>query len=74
MPINNDSPEEKTRREELIEKYGADNVFDSAELREKFEVEGFGGGICVVLRRADNQRGSLDFEHMPRFYFNFVPV
>jgi hypothetical protein len=25
-----------------------------------------------VRRRSDNQRGSLQFDHMPRRYFNFV--
>jgi hypothetical protein len=25
-----------------------------------------------VRRRSDKQRGSLDFDHMPRVYFNFI--
>jgi hypothetical protein len=66
--------EEASRRLALENEYGADNVFDSTQLRENFEVEGFGGGICVVKRRSDGVRGSLDFDHMPRFYYRFIPV
>ena len=50
------------------------NTWTTAELQDDFEVEGFGGGLCVVRRRSDNQRGSLQFDHMPRLYFNFVPA
>jgi hypothetical protein len=65
---------EASRRAELEKEYGPDDVFDTEQLREKFEVEGFGGGICVVRRRADGVRGSLDFDHMPRFYYRFIPT
>jgi hypothetical protein len=41
------------------------------EMREQFEVIGFGFGYCVVRRKSDGQKGSLDFTHMPRFYFDF---
>mgnify|MGYP003626457063 FL=1 len=50
------------------------NTWTTSELQEDFEVEGFGGGLCVVRRKSDNQRGSLQFDHMPRLYFNFVPA
>jgi|TARA_R100001530_G_scaffold128869_1_gene98825 hypothetical protein len=50
------------------------NTWTTAELQEDYEVEGFGGGLCVVRRRSDNRRGSLQFDHMPRRYFNFVPA
>ena len=26
----------------------------------------------VVTRKSDNQKGSLEFQHSPRFYFDFV--
>ena len=58
------------REQELEELYG--ETWTTEELRRDFEVEGFGGGICVVRRRSDKQRGSLDFDHMPRVYFNFI--
>ena len=41
------------------------------ELQKDFEVEGFWGGLCVVRRKSDNVRGSLEFDHMPRRYYNF---
>jgi hypothetical protein len=47
-------------------------TWTTAELQRDFVVEGFGGGVCVVCRRFDNVRGSLDFDHMPRIYYNFV--
>jgi hypothetical protein len=27
----------------------------------------------VVRRRSDGGKGSLEFQHQPRFYFNFQP-
>jgi hypothetical protein len=59
-----------SRKQELEAKHG--ETWTTAELQEDFEVEGFGAGICVVRRRSDNLRGSLEFDHMPRRYFNFV--
>ncbi len=61
-----------SRKQELEAKHG--ETWTTAELQEDFEVEGFGGGLCVVRRKSDNQRGSLDFDHMPRRYYNFVPA
>lgn len=29
--------------------------------------------FAVVRRKSDNQRGSLEFQHDPRFYFNSEP-
>jgi hypothetical protein len=28
--------------------------------------------FVVVRRRVDGQKGNLEFQHSPRFYFNFV--
>jgi len=47
-------------------------VWTTDEMTKDYEVLGFGLGLCVVKRRSDGQRGSLDFTHMPRFYFNFI--
>jgi len=44
------------------------------ELLEDFEVEGFALGLCVVTRKADGVRGTLDFTHDPRVYSNFQPA
>ena len=47
-------------------------VWTGDEMRLEFEVEGFGAPFVVVRRRADGVRGSLEFIHSPRLYFNFV--
>lgn len=48
-------------------------VWTTDELREEFEVVGFMAPIVVVWRRSDGQKGSLEFQHSPRFFFGFVP-
>ena len=47
-------------------------VWDTAELSEEFTVEGFLAPFVVARRKSDGQRGSMEFQHSPRFYFNFV--
>ena len=58
-------------REALEAQYG--QVWDTAQLTEYFEVIGFMAPFVVVRRRADGVKGSLEFQHNPRFYFNFAP-
>lgn len=48
-------------------------VWDTDQLVEDFEAIGFMAPLVVVRRRSDRQKGSLEFQHSPRFYFNFVP-
>lgn len=48
-------------------------VWSTDELTREFEVQGFRAPFVVVKRTKDNQLGSLEFQHYPRFYFNFVP-
>jgi hypothetical protein len=57
-------------REFLEAKYG--QVWDTSQLSEDFSVEGFAAPFVVVTRKADNVRGSLAFQHSPRFYFEFT--
>ena len=47
-------------------------VWSTDELRVDFEVIGFMAPLVVVRRRADAVKGSLEFQHDPRFYFNFI--
>lgn len=47
-------------------------VWDTAKLSEDFEVLGFMAPYVVVRRRSEGRKGSLELQHMPRFYFNFV--
>ncbi len=77
-------PTEPIRRQRLTEinaepgsrvaleaKYG--QVWDTQQLAEEFEVIGFMAPLVVVRRRADGVKGSLYFQHQPRFYFDFQP-
>ena len=56
-------------RESLEARYG--QVWDTNELREAFDVTGFMAPMVTVVRKSDNQRGSLMFQHNPRLYFDF---
>lgn len=63
--------DEQTRLNELVENYGADNVWDTKGVQRDFEIEGFLAPFVVARRRADNVKGTLTFCHSPRFYFDF---
>lgn len=56
-------------REALEVQYG--QVWDTDQLCEDFEAIGFMAPFIVVRRRTDGVKGSLEFQHSPRFYFNF---
>lgn len=58
-------------REALEAAHG--KVWSTDELRDDFEIVGFLTPIAVVRRRSDGKKGSLEFQHNPRFYFKFVP-
>ena len=58
-------------REALEAKHG--QVWDTTELQRDFEVLGFLAPCVVVRRRTDGVKGSLMFQHSPRFYFGFQP-
>jgi hypothetical protein len=58
-----------TVRQELEERHGT--VYDSDEIREQFEVTGFAAPFMVVRRKSDGAKGSLMFQHSPRFYWGF---
>ena len=57
-------------REALESEYG--QVWDTSELSQQFEVVGFMAPFVVARRKTDGKKGSLEFQHSPRFYFNFV--
>lgn len=56
-------------REALEAEHG--KVWDTNELTAEFTVTGFLDPLVVVRRKADGVVGSLEFQHSPRFYFNF---
>jgi hypothetical protein len=62
---------EPGNRAALEAQYG--RVWTTDELSEEFEPIGFMAPFVVVRRRSDNVKGSLEFQHQPRFYFNFQP-
>ena len=77
-------PTEPIRRQRLVElnaepgsrqaleaQYG--KVWATDELGVDFEVIGFMAPLVVVRRKADGVKGSLEFQHQPRYYFNFQP-
>jgi len=58
-------------RVDLESKHG--KVWDTTQLSQDFEVVGFAAPLVIVRRREDRVRGSLMFQHNPRFYFGFQP-
>jgi hypothetical protein len=58
-------------REALESEYG--QVWDTRDLARDFIVVGFVAPLVVVQRKSDGVKGSLEFQHQPRFYFNFEP-
>jgi hypothetical protein len=47
--------------------------WSTEELRIDFEVLGFMAPFVVVKRKFDGVKGTMEFTHDPRWYFNFVP-
>jgi hypothetical protein len=71
-------PTETTRRAMLENGQPATDLaqapqrWSTDQLRNEFEVIGFAAPFVVVRRKADGVKGSLEFTHNPRWYFNFV--
>jgi hypothetical protein len=47
-------------------------TWDTEGLRRDFEVLGFTAPFVIVIRRSDGVKGSLEFTHSPRVYFNWT--
>lgn len=56
-------------REALEAQYG--QVWDTSQMQDEFEAIGFMAPLIVVRSRFTGKKGSLEFQHNPRFYFNF---
>jgi hypothetical protein len=65
-----ESNDRETERTRLEAQYG--RVWDADQLSDDFEVLAFMAPYMVVGRKSDGRKGSLEFQHHPRFYFNFV--
>ena len=48
-------------------------VWDTQQLAQDFVVIGFLAPLVVVRRKADGVKGSLEFQHSPRYFFGFLP-
>ena len=57
-------------REALEQCYG--QVWDTGQLTADFEVIGFMAPFVIVRRRSDRVKGALEFQHNPRFYYDFT--
>lgn len=57
-------------RESLESQYG--KVWDFKEFFAEFEILGFAAPFVVVKRLSDGKKGSCEFTHAPRFYFNWI--
>ena len=79
-------PTETTRRQKMVAEINAlqgtreyleakhGQVWDTNQLRQDFEVLGFGAPFVVVRKKSDGVKGSLMFQHDPRFYYGFQPA
>lgn len=47
--------------------------WDTAALQRDFVVHSFLAPFVIVTRKADSLKGSMEFTHSPRWYFNFKP-
>ena len=71
-------PTESARREMLAtgqpaaDLIAADQRWSTEELQRDFTVVGFAAPFVVVVRKSDGVKGSLEFTHSPRVYFNFA--
>jgi len=56
-------------REFLEAQHG--QIWDTQEMQADFSVQGFMAPFIGVVRKSDGSKGSMEFQHAPRFYFNF---
>lgn len=62
---------EEAERQQLEAKYG--QVWDTSQMVNDYEAIGFLAPFVMVRRRSDGVKGSLKFQHSPRYYFSFSP-
>ena len=58
-------------REALEAEYG--QIWDTSQMCKDFDAVCFMAPYVVVVRKVDSIKGSLEFQHNPRFYYNFQP-
>ena len=57
-------------KDDLVTKFG--QVWTTAEMQAEFSPLGFAAPYVMVCRKSDNKKGTLQFLHSPRYYFNWV--
>ena len=62
--------EKKDMKTRLIKGFG--EVYTTTELQEKFKVISYSSPYVTVERKEDNARGTMQFTHMPRYYYGFI--
>ena len=68
--VQSNNPDAERSRLQKI--HGADNVWDTDTLQATFSVQSFMAPFCIVKRKSDGAKGCVEFQHSPRFYFNFI--
>lgn len=58
-------------REALEAEHG--KVWNTWELQEDYVVEGFAAPFVLVTCKKTKRKGTLLFQHAPRFYYSFQP-
>lgn len=53
---------------------GEQEEWNTQELQRDFDVQAFSAPFVEVVRRSDGVRGTLQFDHMPRRYYSFLPI
>ena len=69
VTLINANPSER----EVLEKERG-QVWNTEEVSKDFEITGFMAPYVVVIRRSDNIKGTLEFQDMPRYYYDFKEV
>ena len=64
-----ESQDKDTERKRLEERHG--QVWSTDELTKDFTVEGFMAPFIIAIRKKDKAKGTMNFQHSPRFYWGF---
>lgn len=56
-------------RARLEDEHG--QVWDTQQIQEDFTVHSFAAPYISVTRKSDKVKGTMVFQHLPRFYFSF---
>ena len=66
-----ETSDEDKERKRLEDQYG--KVYNTQEVTSEFKLEAFMAPYVVCTSRRTKERGTMEFQHQPRLYFNFRP-